>query len=185
MNEDIVLIPLFFHIWNFVASLYISVGWRIYVEWGHLQPSSLSFIFSKFIIELPRIMPFQFDNIIREDSYAQIMCVVTEGDPPFTIAWSFHGNNNLTSNSDLQIRTSNIGNRTSLLMIPQVNYEHMGNYTCKVTNNAGRSIHTATLKVNGILYQYILHFCRREEEDLKYWPAIVLSLLPSYIICFE
>ena len=31
MNEDIVLIPLFFHIWNFVASLYISVGWRIYV----------------------------------------------------------------------------------------------------------------------------------------------------------
>ena len=67
------------------------------------------------------------------------MCVVTEGDPPFTIAWSFHGNNNLTSNSDLQIRTSNIGNRTSLLMIPQVNYKHMGNYTCKVTNNAGRS----------------------------------------------
>ena len=97
--------------------------------------------------ELPRIMPFHFDSVIREDSYAQIMCVVTEGDPPFSIAWSFHGHN-ITSN-DLQIRTSNIGDRTSLLMIPNVSYKHMGNYTCKVTNKAGSLTHTATLKVNG------------------------------------
>lgn len=92
-------------------------------------------------------MPFLFDNVIREDSYAQIMCVVTEGDPPFSIAWSFHGHN-LTS-SNLQIRTSNIGDRTSLLMIPNVSYKHMGNYTCKVSNKAGSSSHTAILKVNG------------------------------------
>ena len=90
-------------------------------------------------------MPFLFDNVIREDSYAQIMCVVTEGDPPFSIAWSFHGHN-LTS-SNLQIRTSNIGDRTSLLMIPNVSYKHMGNYTCKVSNKAGSSSHTAILKV--------------------------------------
>ena len=92
-------------------------------------------------------MPFQFDAIMKEDSYAQIMCVVTEGDPPFTMAWSFHGHN-LTSN-DLHIRTSNIGDRTSLLMISHVSYKHMGNYTCKVNNKAGSSRHTAALKVNG------------------------------------
>ena len=42
----------------------------------------------------------------------KFFCVVTKGDPPFTIAWSFHGHN-LTSNIDFQIRTSNIGDRTS------------------------------------------------------------------------
>ena len=96
-------------------------------------------------------MPFSFDKVIKEDSFAQIMCVVTEGDEPFTIAWSLHGHN-LTS--DLGITTSNIGGRTSLLMIPKVSYKHMGNYTCKVRNKAGSVSHTASLKVNGTYIRY-------------------------------
>ena len=104
-------------------------------------------------------MPFDFDKVIKEDSFAQIMCVVTEGDEPFNIAWSLHGHN-LTS--DLGITTSNIGGRTSLLMIPKVNYKHMGNYTCKASNKAGSVSHTASLKVNGT---HRFQLLRKDEKD--------------------
>ncbi len=83
---------------------------------------------------------------MKEGAYSQIMCVITEGDEPLKLSWSFHGHN-LTK--DLGIQTTDIGSRTSILMIPNVGHKHRGNYTCKASNKAGSVSHTAELKVNG------------------------------------
>ena len=92
-------------------------------------------------------MDFTFgSDVMKEGAFAQLSCVVTEGDEPLNIGWSLHGHN-LTS--DLGIITSNIGSRTSLLMINSVGHRHMGDYTCSASNKAGKASFTATLKVNG------------------------------------
>ena len=92
-------------------------------------------------------MPFSFGTeILNEGSFGQLSCVVTEGDELLAISWSFYGHN-LTS--DLGIETTNIGSRTSLLMISSVGHKHMGSYTCVGSNVAGMSSYTAELKVNG------------------------------------
>jgi len=84
-------------------------------------------------------------GVLNEGSFAQLSCVVTEGDEPLTLSWSFHGHN-LTS--DLGITTTELGSRTSILMIPSVAHKHVGNYTCKAINRAGYASSTAELKVN-------------------------------------
>ena len=93
------------------------------------------------------MMPFSFGtDVMNEGAFAQLSCVVTEGDEPLTISWSFHGHN-LTS--DLGIMTTNMGSRASILMIQSVGHRHMGSYTCNAANVAGKASYTADLKVNG------------------------------------
>jgi hypothetical protein len=92
-------------------------------------------------------MPFSFgDTVMNEGAFAQLSCVVTEGDKPMTISWSFNGHN-LTS--DLGIHTSNMGPRASILMITSVGHRHRGIYTCVAANLAGKATHSANLRVNG------------------------------------
>lgn len=98
--------------------------------------------------EPPKIAAFNFDGILNEGSFSQISCVVTEGDEPLKISWSFHGHN-LTS--DLGVRIADLGSRMSILVIQSVSHKHMGTYTCKASNKAGAVSHSATLKVNGNL----------------------------------
>jgi hypothetical protein len=81
-----------------------------------------------------------------EGAFTQLSCVVTVGDEPLTISWSFHGHN-LTS--DLGIQTSNMGPRASILMISSVGHRHRGSYTCTAANKAGKAAHTTNLRVNG------------------------------------
>ena len=95
------------------------------------------------------MVPFTFGSgAMNEGAFAQISCVVTEGDEPLKLSWSFHGHN-LTTGSGIQI--TDIGTRTSILMIHNVGHRHVGDYTCKASNNAGSSTHTAILNVNGNL----------------------------------
>ena len=77
---------------------------------------------------------------------AQVLCIVTKGDLPLNIAWSFHGSN---ITSDLGISTMPTGPMGSLLMIPSVGHKHRGSYTCKAANSAGVRTQTVELKVNG------------------------------------
>ena len=77
---------------------------------------------------------------------AQVLCIVTKGDQPLTITWSFHGS---SITSDLGISTMPTGAMGSLLMIPSVDHKHRGNYTCKASNTAGVRIQTVALRVNG------------------------------------
>jgi len=72
-----------------------------------------------------------------------------KGDEPLSIAWSLQGEQ-LSSGPDLT--TSQIGSRTSLLMISSVSYRHTGRYTCTASNAAGSDSSSAELKVNGNNY---------------------------------
>lgn len=85
-------------------------------------------------------------DIMNEGGFAQVSCIVTEGDEPFSITWSFHGH---ALSADLGIKTTPLGTRGSSLMIPQVGYRHRGNYSCQASNYAGKRSKTVELKVNG------------------------------------
>ena len=93
------------------------------------------------------MLPLSFGSTVtNEGSFAQLSCVVTEGDEPLTLSWSFHGHN---ISSDQGMTTTNVGSRTSILSIGSVNHNHRGNYTCRASNLAGDRSYTAELKVNG------------------------------------
>ena len=78
----------------------------------------------------------------------QLLCTVIKGDEPLSITWSMKGEE-LGVGPDLT--TSQLGSRTSMLMISDIDYRHSGLYTCTASNIAGTASHTTELKVNGIL----------------------------------
>jgi hypothetical protein len=108
-------------------------------------------IYFYIISEPPVIGSFSFSNeVMNEGDFAQISCIITSGDQPAKLTWSFHGNGYSQRTIDNNgITISNIGKRMSMLVIEQVRSTHQGNYTCQATNPAGTRSHTAQLKVNG------------------------------------
>jgi hypothetical protein len=100
-----------------------------------------------FILVPPDMVPLTFGrDTFNEGTFAQAACIITDGDEPLSIQWSFHGHG---ISSDQGITTTNVGSRTSILSIGSVNHNHRGNYTCKASNLAGDRYYTAELKVNG------------------------------------
>lgn len=77
---------------------------------------------------------------------AQVTCLVSTGDQPLKISWSFEGHSlkNLRG-----VSTTQIGKKASMLLIDPVGAEHRGNYTCTVKNPAGVANFTAALYING------------------------------------
>ena len=99
------------------------------------------------VSEPPDMVPVTFGrDLFDEGTFAQAVCTITAGDEPLQIRWSFHGH---SISSDQGISTTNIGSRTSILMIQNVGHRHRGNYTCLASNKAGNISHTAELRVNG------------------------------------
>ena len=102
------------------------------------------------LLEPPEIGPFSFSKeVMNEGDFAQISCIVTSGDQPLTISWSFHGDGTESDTPDNGITTTNLGSRMSMLVIEQVKHTHQGYYTCQAKNNAGLSSYSTRLKVNG------------------------------------
>ena len=100
-----------------------------------------------FYLEPPNLLPLSFgQEVMDAGASAQVLCIVTKGDLPLNIAWSFHGSN---ITSDLGISTMPTGPLGSLLMIPSVGHKHRGTYTCKASNLAGVRTQSVELKVNG------------------------------------
>ena len=92
-------------------------------------------------------MPFDFGSeVVNQAQFAQLSCVVRQGDEPLSITWSLKGDD---ISSDPALSTNAIGTRMSLLVITSVEYRHSGVYTCRAENPAGVSTYSATLKVNG------------------------------------
>ena len=81
-----------------------------------------------------------------EGDFGQLVCTVLRGDPPFSFSWSLQG---AKVSSEVGLRTSQLGERASLLMIDSVGHRHSGTYTCKVSNSAGQVTASTELKVNG------------------------------------
>ena len=101
-------------------------------------------------LEPPEIGPFSFSKeVMNEKDFAQISCIVTSGDKPLTITWTFHGESLEGKGLDNGISISNLGSRMSMLVIDEVKHSHQGNYTCQASNKAGTRTHTARLVVNG------------------------------------
>ena len=99
------------------------------------------------ISEPPKLVPITFgQDTFDEGTSAQILCSVSAGDEPLTIRWTFHG---INISSDSGIMTSNLGSKTSFLMINSVSHNHRGSYTCRARNRAGSASSTAELNING------------------------------------
>ena len=65
---------------------------------------------------------------------------------PVTITWSLKGKE---VNSGSSTTTTMLGQRASMLVINNVDYSHVGEYTCRATNWAGSVTYSNELKVNG------------------------------------
>lgn len=92
-------------------------------------------------------MPFTFGTeAVNQGELRQIICSIVKGDEPLQISWSLQGEE-LSPGPDLT--TTQLGARSSLLMISSVSYRHSGTYTCIASNAAGTETYSAELKVNG------------------------------------
>lgn len=83
------------------------------------------------IVVPPRIKPFYFEEPIFAGQAAQITCLISEGDLPLNISWSFSGYPNKPL-SELGISTSMFGQKANVLLIESTGAQHRGNYTCSV-----------------------------------------------------
>ena len=102
---------------------------------------------SLYVLVPPQILPFSFGKeVINQGQLGQLVCTVLQGDEPISLSWSLHGED-LADGPDLT--TTQIGTRTSILLISSVSYRHTGSYTCTASNPAGSVSHAADLKVNG------------------------------------
>ena len=107
---------------------------------------------------------------MNEGDFAQISCIVTSGDQPLTISWSFHGNGE--GEGEAGITTTNLGSRLSMLVIEAVEHHHQGLYTCQAKNGAGITSYTAELKVNGKQSDSVSEVA---EVLLRSWKYFILS----------
>lgn len=72
--------------------------------------------------------------------------MVSTGDLPLNISWTFNGKS-LDDLAGLTIATTSA--RVSALTIDSVTHKHAGNYTCFAANRASTSTYHAILNVNG------------------------------------
>ncbi|XP_040165891.1 Down syndrome cell adhesion molecule-like protein Dscam2 isoform X40 [Anopheles arabiensis] len=97
------------------------------------------------VMVTPLILPFEFgEEAFDTGSTASVSCIITKGDVPIDIGWSFNGRR-LAANDAIMI--TNGGPRVSILSIDAVDSRHAGNYTCHASNRAGSTKHTAELQV--------------------------------------
>ena len=86
------------------------------------------------------------EDVVDEGGFGKLMCSVRKGDPPFSFTWSLQGD---IVHSEPGLSTSQIGGRSSILMINSIGHRHTGQYTCTVSNQAGLTSVSTELKVNG------------------------------------
>lgn len=97
----------------------------------------------------PNILPFTFGNdAVQAGDMGQLQCIVSSGDAPLHITWSFHGKDSST-NKQKGVSTVKFGERSSLLVIDRLTSEHSGIYSCFARNAAGNASYSTELKVNG------------------------------------
>ena len=77
-----------------------------------------------------------------------LSCIAAKGDLPFRVTWSFESD----SRNEIPPGVSfiKLGRTPNILIIPIVSHLHSGNYTCEISNVAGRATHSTNLIVNGM-----------------------------------
>ncbi|GFX61415.1 down syndrome cell adhesion molecule-like protein 1 homolog [Trichonephila clavipes] len=96
-------------------------------------------------VSQPEIQPFHFLSNLSAGKRTVVVCVVLEGDPPFTFTWSKDG---VELKDNEQMFTSEQNEFTSTLTINKLDATSNGNYSCKVSNVAGFDVKYDTLRVH-------------------------------------
>lgn len=132
-----------------------GIGYFVVIEIFFSQSvyfTTLSVNFGNYFIFAvkPLIHPFSFGEVPSNlGDVAQLNCFAIKGDAPITFSWIFRGFATDVAMPD-GITITKVGDRVSLLMINSVMPKHRGNFTCHVTNSAGKDEHTTQLIVNGM-----------------------------------
>lgn len=94
----------------------------------------------------PEIRPFRFSGNLALGKRTGVVCVVVDGDPPFKFTWYKDGKEvtNLP-----EISTAVVDDFTSTLSIAKLGAPSNGNYSCRVSNDAGVDEKYDVLLVNG------------------------------------
>ncbi|XP_037555304.2 titin [Dermacentor silvarum] len=92
--------------------------------------------------EAPRIQPFAFPKEPLANSKMVISCNAHVGTEPITFVWLRDGQE---LRSGTKVKQKIITETVSMLIIPEVSSEDIGNYTCEATNRFGRDTFTAPL----------------------------------------
>ncbi|KAJ1531014.1 hypothetical protein ONE63_005846 [Megalurothrips usitatus] len=95
----------------------------------------------------PRIAPFYFEEGLTEGMRTQVMCTASQGDPPVSLTWVKDAKQQQQQPPPPGIQIKDFAAYSSVLTIHSVTANHSGNYTCVVTNSAGRAEYTASLSV--------------------------------------
>ena len=96
---------------------------------------------------LPAINPFAFDQPVYSGDDVQLTCYVARGDEPIAVSWTLNGLP--LDNSRPGVNLVNVGSKTSLLTMSNVNHNSDGEYRCLAKNPAGLSFYSANLTVYG------------------------------------
>ncbi|EGI61628.1 Down syndrome cell adhesion molecule-like protein [Acromyrmex echinatior] len=94
----------------------------------------------------PIVQEFAFTKLpMNAGEFANLQCIVSSGDLPLNIRWSYPGEEMGGSSGVL---AKKVADRVSMLMISVITARHTGEYVCTAENAAGTASHSTVLTVN-------------------------------------
>ncbi|GIY15759.1 titin [Caerostris darwini] len=133
-------------------------------------------IFAKEILgsKAPKTNPIRFSGELSMGLRTAIVCVVVDGDPPFDFRWLKNGIQ-MKETGELSIKVDEF---SSMLTIKSLDAESNGNYTCRVSNSAGRDEKSDVLNIKVTNTSLIL-------LNMETWLLLRILMIFIYAICFS
>lgn len=98
----------------------------------------------------PKVVPFSAPSNLQQGDRTTLTCTVARGDSPLSLMWMKDGeplhNGGFSSSS---IKVINFDEFNSMLTIESLGSEHIGNYSCRASNEAGQSAVATLINVHG------------------------------------
>ncbi|KAM7294612.1 hypothetical protein ISCGN_024118 [Ixodes scapularis] len=116
------------------------------------------------ITAVPKIQPFSFPSNPPLGKDVAVFCFVTEGQQPLTFQW-FRNDRRINANDKLTIEQ--VSGKMASLAVHEISAEDIGNYTCRVSNAAGRDAFTSELVVTDLPRLQPFSFPRHEQMPKK------------------